>query len=453
MRTACHPHRSRRCREDADWRWTLTVKIANEFVDAIHYVDLAPITDPESSRSRSPGLRGCRTSRGDRRSTLIDRSATEGADRAGQLRASAGGLCWSIQRCLAAVPTCGCWRPAASRSGRGRGDVAAFRRCHWRMRRSCCSAIARGSRGRDSCYRENTAPVTESVGDSTDPTGDRIRCGPHSGAISAEILDSLHDRFRLLTGGSRTAVRRQQTLRASVDWSHALLTEPELVLLPPSRRLRGRFDLNAAHGLWKRRCRALPGARPTEPACGQVACSGGNAPAGRDTGCSRQCASTRRRNSASPTKPYHSGRPRDYYTCWRRTWIVPPAGRHEKLLEHAEGEIDNFRAAFTWSREYRDTEAAMQLASALLPLWLARGRVVEGLSWFETLLADQGVGDTNVAPAVHARALADKALLDSWGIMSDRLDQAEQALEDRARSGRSGADCSRVDCVRQYRGI
>ena len=39
----------------------------------------------------------------------------------------------------------------------------------------------------------------------------------------AEILDGLRDRFRLLTGGARTAVRRQQTLRASVDWSHALL--------------------------------------------------------------------------------------------------------------------------------------------------------------------------------------------------------------------------------------
>ena len=32
-----------------------------------------------------------------------------------------------------------------------------------------------------------------------------------------EIVDSLHDRFRLLTGGSRTAVRRQQTLRARSD--------------------------------------------------------------------------------------------------------------------------------------------------------------------------------------------------------------------------------------------
>ena len=45
-----------------------------------------------------------------------------------------------------------------------------------------------------------------------------------------EILDSLHDRFRLLTGGARNAVRRQQTLRASVDWSHALLTETERIL-------------------------------------------------------------------------------------------------------------------------------------------------------------------------------------------------------------------------------
>ena len=39
----------------------------------------------------------------------------------------------------------------------------------------------------------------------------------------SEIVDSLHDRFRLLTGGARTAVRRQQTLRESVDWSHRVV--------------------------------------------------------------------------------------------------------------------------------------------------------------------------------------------------------------------------------------
>ena len=65
----------------------------------------------------------------------------------------------------------------------------------------------------------------------------------------AEILDSLHDRFRLLTGGARTAVRRQQTLRASVDWSHALLTEPERVLFRGLAAFLGGFDLEAAQAI------------------------------------------------------------------------------------------------------------------------------------------------------------------------------------------------------------
>ena len=64
-----------------------------------------------------------------------------------------------------------------------------------------------------------------------------------------EIVDSLHDRFRLLTGGARTAVRRQQTLRASVDWSHALLTEPERVLFRRLAVFLGGFDLDAARGV------------------------------------------------------------------------------------------------------------------------------------------------------------------------------------------------------------
>src|SRR6202171_3822729 len=52
----------------------------------------------------------------------------------------------------------------------------------------------------------------------------------------AEIVDGLHDRFRPLTGGARTAVRRQQTLRASVEWSHGLVAATERILF---RRLAG----------------------------------------------------------------------------------------------------------------------------------------------------------------------------------------------------------------------
>ena len=52
----------------------------------------------------------------------------------------------------------------------------------------------------------------------------------------AVLADRLADRFRLLTGGSRTALPRHQTLRAVVDWSWDLLAEPE-------RRLWRRFAI------------------------------------------------------------------------------------------------------------------------------------------------------------------------------------------------------------------
>src|SRR5439155_5247128 len=46
-----------------------------------------------------------------------------------------------------------------------------------------------------------------------------------------QIAVRLDDRFRLLTGGSRAALPRQQTLRATMDWSYDLLSGPERVLM------------------------------------------------------------------------------------------------------------------------------------------------------------------------------------------------------------------------------
>ena len=60
------------------------------------------------------------------------------------------------------------------------------------------------------------------------------------------VASRLDDRFRLLTGGSRTALPRQQTLRATLDWSHDLLSEPERVLLRRLSVLAGSFTLHAA---------------------------------------------------------------------------------------------------------------------------------------------------------------------------------------------------------------
>src|SRR5205807_501524 len=51
-------------------------------------------------------------------------------------------------------------------------------------------------------------------------------------AVSVETIAArLSDRFRLLTGGDATALPRQQTLRACIDWSYELLSKPERGLL------------------------------------------------------------------------------------------------------------------------------------------------------------------------------------------------------------------------------
>jgi predicted ATPase/DNA-binding winged helix-turn-helix (wHTH) protein len=61
-----------------------------------------------------------------------------------------------------------------------------------------------------------------------------------------EVAARLDDRFRLLTGGRRTALPRHQTLRATLDWSYELLAEPERVILRRLAIFAGVFSLQAA---------------------------------------------------------------------------------------------------------------------------------------------------------------------------------------------------------------
>ncbi|MBI5879735.1 MAG: helix-turn-helix domain-containing protein [Chloroflexi bacterium] len=64
-----------------------------------------------------------------------------------------------------------------------------------------------------------------------------------------QIAARLDDRFRILTGGSRTALPRQQTLRALIDWSYRLLTEPEKTLLSRLSVFAGGWTLEAAESV------------------------------------------------------------------------------------------------------------------------------------------------------------------------------------------------------------
>ena len=74
-----------------------------------------------------------------------------------------------------------------------------------------------------------------------------------------QIAARLDDRFRLLTGGSRTALPRQQTLRALIDWSYDLLSDPEKTLLRRLAVFAGGWTLEAAEAVCAGRGRGRAG--------------------------------------------------------------------------------------------------------------------------------------------------------------------------------------------------
>jgi predicted ATPase/class 3 adenylate cyclase/DNA-binding CsgD family transcriptional regulator len=246
----------------------------------------------------------------------------------------------------------------------------------------------------------------------------------------AEILDSLHDRFRLLTGGARTAVRRQQTLRASVDWSHALLTEPERVLFRRLAVFLGGFDFDAAQAV------AGGGDVARYQVLDQLTLLVDKSlVAADDTGGRTRYRLLETVRQYALEKLGESGeadavrtRHRDHYTALAALLDVPAGTDYEQRIEQANTEIDNLRAAFGWSRENSDIELALALASALQPLWQARGRFREGLAWFDAALADVAAQHPEEVAVVRARALADRAMLATFAGAADSLDQAQQAL-------------------------
>jgi predicted ATPase/class 3 adenylate cyclase/DNA-binding CsgD family transcriptional regulator len=243
----------------------------------------------------------------------------------------------------------------------------------------------------------------------------------------AEIVDGLHDRFRLLTGGSRIAVRRQQTLLASAEWSHALLTETERILFRRVAVFLGGFDLDAAQaiagGADMQRLHVLDLLTLLVDKSLVVAENTGGRTRYRLLETVRQYALEKLAESgeADAVRARH----RDHYTAMAAVLDAPASTDYEQRVEQAETEIDNLRAAFGWSRENCDAELALALASSLQPLWLSRGRIREGRAWFDTAFTD----DPNhfaVAAAVRARALADQAMLEMF--VRDSMDQAQHAL-------------------------
>lgn len=248
---------------------------------------------------------------------------------------------------------------------------------------------------------------------------------------AADIRDSLQDRFQLLTGGAHTAVRRQQTLRASVDWSHSMLTDAESVLFRRLAVFAGGFDLDAAvsvcGGEGVQRYQVLDQLTLLVDKSLVQADNITDRARYRMLETIREYGLERLDESGEAAEVRR--RHRDHYAVLATALDTPTRNDFRDRIARVESDLDNVRAAFAHCCDNGECEQALQLASSLQPLWQGRGRLREGLAWFASVLNRADFDPAVIDPVIHARAIADKAVLDSFTAAIDSLEQVHGALE------------------------
>jgi predicted ATPase/class 3 adenylate cyclase/DNA-binding CsgD family transcriptional regulator len=412
----------------------IAARMASEFGDGVWYVDLAPISHPALVPVTVARALGLPDQPG--RSTIDTLSRFLSGRRALLVLDNCEHLLDACAELIAAVlGTCRELTLLAT----SREPIGAAGEVSWRVPSLCVSDEAielftdRARRVRpDFHLTDDSADAAAEICRRLDgsPLAIELAAARVRALSLAEIVDGLHDRFRLLTGGARTAVRRQQTLRASVDWSHALLTEPERVLFRRLAVFLGGFDLDAAQGVAGggdvERYQILDQLTLLVDKSLVVADDSSGRTRYRLLETVRQYALEKLAESgeADAVRARH----RDHYTELAALLDTPGRTDYERRLEQAEIEIDNLRAAFGWSLENSDTELALTLASSLQPLWQTSRHMREGRAWFDTALTAGDAQNVEVADAVRARALADIAILEAFVDAAVGVDQAQQAL-------------------------
>jgi non-specific serine/threonine protein kinase len=238
-------------------------------------------------------------------------------------------------------------------------------------------------------------------------------------AVVGGIDVGTSDRFRLLTGGSRAASPRQQTLRAAIDWSYALLSERERALLRRLSVFSGGWTLEAA----ERVC--ADDTLTTDEVFGLLLDLVDKSmvvaePEGVEAhyhllDTLRQYGAERLREADEEA----AVRSRHLVWCAALAEDVAPRlhnGEQGRWLGRLEREHDNVRAALAWSLTGESGDATatseraergLQLAGALGWFWYLRGYLVEGGRWLGSVLAASPGQPT----ASRARALALAGLL------------------------------------------
>jgi predicted ATPase/class 3 adenylate cyclase/DNA-binding CsgD family transcriptional regulator len=248
---------------------------------------------------------------------------------------------------------------------------------------------------------------------------------------AAELEARLDQRFAILTGGSRAAPPRQQTLRAMVDWSWELLTGAERAVLARLSTFAGGFALAAAEAV---------AAGPDVPAAEVLEHLGALVDKSLvqfdDTGTGpgryrlletvRQYAAGQL-DAQGPAAGAARIAHRDYYLALAEA-AAPQLIAHDQAewLDRLDAELGNLRAAIAYSLTQTDPAPGLRLATSLGVYWRARGHAAEGAGVLRALL-DAPAAQEATLP--RARALATAAsLLQQLGSYAIAGDYCQEAL-------------------------
>ncbi len=228
-----------------------------------------------------------------------------------------------------------------------------------------------------------------------------------------EIAARLDDRFRLLSGGARTAVPRQQTLRAMVDWTYDALSDPERRVFDRLAVFGSAFDLGAAEQVVAGD--GVDRADVVEILSGLVNKSlvlverpdAGHHSRYRLLETMRHYARERLAESGQATSVRSRHLARAVEIALAAEAGLDGADQAQ-VLDGLEANHDDLRVALAWGTSGGDPEPALRLATALGRFWEVRGHLSEGRSWLEAALSAGGGGDL---PSLRAVALNWAAVL------------------------------------------
>lgn len=231
-----------------------------------------------------------------------------------------------------------------------------------------------------------------------------------------QIAARLDDRFKLLTGGSRIALRRQQTLQATIDWSYELLSEQEQILFRRLSVFKGGCLLEAAEAVCadervdKYEILGLLSQLVDKSLLLKE--DRGNQARYRLLETVQQYSLEKLRESVEEAALHR--RHLDFFVGLAEQAEPELRGADQKIwLEKLEMEHDNLRVALEWSKtDASASELGLRLAGALWAFWEIRGILSEGRAWLEELL--RATATSNVSASVRAKALRGAGVLANY---------------------------------------